>query len=192
MAQRLRGLSMKPNGPAIWRAERLGTARWAVPAKEPACRAGKLPNVTSGQNPGTPRQRGQKAVTVQDFNCGHMRVPALTLRSKRNGSGWKNYYKFVLSAGVKVEELATKPSLRRGKNRPAFSIKKRDTTYPYCPCYKQAFYCLVIYPLSRHAGRIDISHVKLVIKNNQFFGSGRFIFLIMSMNLGLLNKGSKL
>jgi hypothetical protein len=26
---------------------------------------------------------------------------------------------------------------------------------------------------------------------NQFFGSGRFIFLIMSMNLGLLNKGSK-
>jgi len=97
-------------------------------------------DAASGQNPGTPRQRGQKAVTVQDFNCGHMRVPALTLRSKRHGSGWKNYYKFVLSAGAKVEEIATKPSLRRGKNRPAFSIKKRETPYPYCPCYKQAFF----------------------------------------------------
>ena len=49
--------TMTPNGPAIWRAcpalagaERLGTARWAVPAKEPACRAGQLPDAASGQS----------------------------------------------------------------------------------------------------------------------------------------------
>ena len=47
------GLRINANGPAIWRAERLGTARWAVPAKEPACRAGQLPDAPSGQNPGT-------------------------------------------------------------------------------------------------------------------------------------------
>ena len=41
---------IKANGPAIWRAERLGTARWAVPAKEPACRAGQLPDAASGQS----------------------------------------------------------------------------------------------------------------------------------------------
>ena len=125
------------NGPAIWRAERLGTARGAVPAKEPACRAGQLPDATSGQNPGTPRQRGQKAVTVKDFNCGHMRVPALTLRSKRHGSGCNNQYVFVLRAGAKVEDPLTGEDEIppwRGKNRPAFSIKKRETTYQYCPC----------------------------------------------------------
>jgi hypothetical protein len=31
------------NGPAIWRAERIETARWAVSAKEPASRKGILP-----------------------------------------------------------------------------------------------------------------------------------------------------
>ena len=44
---------MKPNDPAIWRAERLGTARWAVPVKEPACRAGQLPDDSTGQSPGS-------------------------------------------------------------------------------------------------------------------------------------------
>ena len=38
------------DGPAIWRAERLGTARGAVPAKEPACRAGQLPDASTGQS----------------------------------------------------------------------------------------------------------------------------------------------
>ena len=37
--------------------------------------------------------RSQKTVTVQDFNLGQMRV-----------SGCKNHYKFILSAGAKVEE----------------------------------------------------------------------------------------
>jgi hypothetical protein len=41
------------NGPAIWRAERIETARWAVSAKEPACRKGILPDEASGQGPGT-------------------------------------------------------------------------------------------------------------------------------------------
>jgi hypothetical protein len=34
--------AMKPNGPAIKRAERIETALWAVLAKEPACRVGVL------------------------------------------------------------------------------------------------------------------------------------------------------
>jgi len=46
-------LHLKPNGPAIWRAERLGTARWAVPAKEPDCRDGVLPDASAEQNPDT-------------------------------------------------------------------------------------------------------------------------------------------
>jgi len=37
------------------RAERIETARGAVSAKEPACRDGVLPDVTTGQGPGTPR-----------------------------------------------------------------------------------------------------------------------------------------
>ena len=41
-------LIITANGPAIWRTERLGTARWAVSAKEPACRAGQLPDAASG------------------------------------------------------------------------------------------------------------------------------------------------
>ena len=39
---------MKANGPAIWRAERIETALWAVLAKEPACRRGVLPDAASG------------------------------------------------------------------------------------------------------------------------------------------------
>jgi len=42
-----------------------------------------------------------------------------------------------LSAGAKVEDPPTGGAEIppwRGKNRPAFSIKKRETTYPYCPC----------------------------------------------------------
>jgi hypothetical protein len=42
---------------------------------------------------------------------------------------------------------------------PAFFSKKRETTYRIVRVISRLFYCLVIYPLSRHAGRIDISHV---------------------------------
>jgi len=38
--------------------------------------------------------RSQKLVTVQDLNCGQMRV-----------SGYNNHYKFVLSAGVKAKSV---------------------------------------------------------------------------------------
>jgi hypothetical protein len=38
--------------------------------------------------------RSQKSVTVQDLNCGQMRV-----------SGCKNYYKFVLGAGAKAKTV---------------------------------------------------------------------------------------
>jgi len=38
--------------------------------------------------------RSQKTVTVQDLNCGQMRV-----------SGCKNHYKFVLGAGVKAKSV---------------------------------------------------------------------------------------
>ena len=41
---------MTPNGPAIWRAERIETALWAVLAKEPDCRRGVLPDVGTGQS----------------------------------------------------------------------------------------------------------------------------------------------
>ena len=34
-------------------------------SEEPACRGSVLPDAASGQNPGTPRQQGHKAVTVQ-------------------------------------------------------------------------------------------------------------------------------
>jgi len=34
-------------------------------SEEPACRGGVLPDASIGQGPGTPRQRGQKTVTVQ-------------------------------------------------------------------------------------------------------------------------------
>jgi hypothetical protein len=40
--------------------------------------------------------RSQKTVTVQDFNCGQMRV-----------SGCKNHYKFVLSAGAKAKSVTS-------------------------------------------------------------------------------------
>ena len=33
-----------------------------------------LPDASTGQSPGTPRQRGQKFITVKDLNCGQMRV----------------------------------------------------------------------------------------------------------------------
>ena len=59
--------------------------------------------------------RSQKTVTVQNFNCGQMRV-----------SGCRNHYKFVLSAGAKVEELATKPRFGGAKsvtnNLPILSV----------------------------------------------------------------------
>jgi hypothetical protein len=38
--------------------------------------------------------RSQKSVTMQDFNCGQMRV-----------SGCRNHYKFVLSAGAKAKSV---------------------------------------------------------------------------------------
>ena len=38
--------------------------------------------------------RSQKFVTVQDFNCGQMRV-----------SGCNNHYKFVLGAGAKAKSV---------------------------------------------------------------------------------------
>ena len=38
--------------------------------------------------------RNQKFITVQDFNCGQMRV-----------SGCNNHYKFVLSAGAKAKSV---------------------------------------------------------------------------------------
>ena len=70
--------------------------------------------------------RSQKLVKVQDLNCVQMRVPALTLRSKRHGSGCNNHYDFVLSAGAKVEELATKPRFGGAKtvtnNLPILSV----------------------------------------------------------------------
>ena len=59
--------------------------------------------------------RSQKFVKVQDLNCVQMRV-----------SGCNGYYEFVLGAGAKAKSVTTCP---------AFSIKKRETTYPYCPCY---------------------------------------------------------
>ena len=40
--------------------------------------------------------RSQKAVTVQDFNCGQMRV-----------SGCKSHYKFVLGAGAKAKTVTS-------------------------------------------------------------------------------------
>jgi hypothetical protein len=50
--------------------------------------------------------RSQKFITVQDLNCVQMRV-----------SGCNNHYKFVLSAGVKVEERSDEIPPWRGKNR---------------------------------------------------------------------------
>ena len=50
--------------------------------------------------------RSQKTVTVQDLNCGPMRV-----------SGCKNHYKSVLGAGAKVEERSDETPPWRGKNR---------------------------------------------------------------------------
>jgi hypothetical protein len=50
--------------------------------------------------------RSQKAVTMQDFNCGQMRV-----------SGCNGHYEFVLGAGVKAKSVTTCPA-------------KRETTYP--------------------------------------------------------------
>jgi len=79
--------------------------------------------------------RSQKLVKVQYLNCGQMRVP-----------GCKNHYKSVLSAGAKVEDPPTGGAEIppwRGKNRPAFSIKKRETTYPYCPCHGQLIILMI-------------------------------------------------
>ncbi len=62
--------------------------------------------------------RSQKDVTVQDFNCRQMRVPALSpaLRNKlHEGSGCNNNYGFVLSAGAKVEERRDEIPLRQDK-----------------------------------------------------------------------------
>jgi len=39
---------MPPNGPAIWRAERLIMILWIILAKEPACRGSVLPDAASG------------------------------------------------------------------------------------------------------------------------------------------------
>jgi len=39
-------------------------------------------------------ERSQKFITVQDFNCGQMRV-----------SGYNNHYKFVLRAGAKAKSV---------------------------------------------------------------------------------------
>jgi len=50
--------------------------------------------------------RSQKLVKVQDLDCVQMRV-----------SGCKNHYKFVLSAGAKVEERSNETPPWRGKNR---------------------------------------------------------------------------
>jgi hypothetical protein len=54
--------------------------------------------------------RSQKSVTVQDLNCGQMRV-----------SGCKNHYKFVLGAGAKVEDPPT-----GGDEIPPWRGKKHD------------------------------------------------------------------
>jgi len=62
----------------------------AEEAKEPAYREGVLPDASTGQHPGTPRQRGQKTVTVQDFNYWLVRV-----------SGCNCHYKFILGVGAK-------------------------------------------------------------------------------------------
>jgi hypothetical protein len=46
----------------------------------------------------------QKSVTLQNLNCGQMSV-----------SGCKNHYKFVLSAGTKVEERSDETPPRRAQ-----------------------------------------------------------------------------
>jgi len=58
-----------------------------------------LPNASTGQGPGTLRQRGQKAVTMQDFNCGQMRaLTAVAFFDHRNE------VTVVAKAGVRVQE----------------------------------------------------------------------------------------
>ena len=49
--------------------------------------------------------RSQKLVTVQDYNCGQVRV-----------SGCNSHYELVLGAGAKVEELVTKPRFGGAKS----------------------------------------------------------------------------
>ena len=77
--------------------------------------------------------RSQKTVTMQDFNCGQMRVPALSpaLRGElREGSGCNGHYEFVLGAGAL-------PDCRRqaGKAKSVTTCPaRRETTYLYCPC----------------------------------------------------------
>ena len=48
-----------------------------------------------------------------------------------------------------------------------------------------------IHYLVRHVVSVSVM-LKLIIWNNQFFGRGRFIFLTMLRNRGLLNNGSRL
>ena len=55
---------------------------------------------------GIPRKRGQKTVTVQNFNCGQKSV-----------SVCKHHYEFVLGAGAKAKTMTTCPA-------------QRETTYP--------------------------------------------------------------
>ena len=68
--------------------------------------------------------RSQKFVKVQDFNC-----------VQKSVSGCNNHYESVLSTGAKAKSVTTCP---------AFSIKKRETTYPYCPCYSVFLFFILV------------------------------------------------
>ena len=58
--------------------------------------------------------RSQKFITVQDFSCVQMRtLPTVAERSWV--SGCKNHYKFVLSAGAKVEERSDETPLQQAQ-----------------------------------------------------------------------------
>ena len=54
--------------------------------------------------------RSQKFITVQEFNCGQMRV-----------SGCNGHYKFVSGAGVKAKSVTTCPA-SAGNNLPLLSV----------------------------------------------------------------------
>ena len=76
---------------------------------------------------------------MQDFNCAQMRALTAVASAK---------------AGVRVQRPLRICLECRSKS------KKCDKQLTHIVrVISRLFYCLVIHPLSRHAGRIDISHV---------------------------------
>ena len=110
--------------------------------------------------------RSQKFITVQDFNCGQMRVPALSpaLRGElREGSGCNGHYEFVLGAGAL-------PDCRRqaGKAKSVTTCPaRREATYLYCPCIMVSFYSLFrLYTFPSFI--TNITFCKMVISSSGF------------------------